>query len=355
MKSTIHVTGRSPVTSLAYILLAVFLLKTSDLAAQAKTLDIYWIDVEGGAATLIVTPAGESVLVDAGQDLERDISRVHHVATKVAGLQAIDHVVATHWHADHYGGIMTLSERIPVKHFYDRGEVPSQLPEDPSFNALMKRYQKMTAGRSIGLRPGSRLPLQPLPDKTPLVLLCLASTGKMIAGSKGGSLNPICSKGNKAARDETDNAKSVVLKLQYGRFAFFDGGDLTQQMEEKLVCPVNRVGTVNLLQIDHHGLDLSNNSVWLRMLHPQVVIVNNGPDKGAEKETMKNLRNLPGLEAIWQVHRNLRAGEAGNTGVEFIANNESDCKAEFIKASVRPDATFTVQIGRRKGREYKGR
>jgi competence protein ComEC len=343
------------VTAVVCILFTFLVLQGAGLAAEGKTLDIYWIDVEGGAATLVVTPAGESVLVDAGQDLERDISRIHHVVTKVAGLQSIDHFVATHWHADHYGGIMTLSERIPVKNFYDRGEVPSQLPEDPSFMSLMPRYQKMTAGKAIGLKPGSRVLLRPLSDKTPLTLLCLASSGKMVAGAKGGPLNSICSKGNEPARDETDNAKSVVLKLQYGSFTFFDGGDLTQQMEERLVCPSNRVGTTTLLQIDHHGLDLSNNSVWLRTLRPQVVIVNNGPDKGAETETLKNLKKLPGLEAIWQVHRNLRGGEQANASAEFIANYESACKAEFIKASVRPDATFTVQIGSRNGREYKTR
>jgi len=340
--------------SFLYLLFLV-LLVNADLNAAPKTLDLYWIDVEGGAATLIVTPDGESVLIDAGQDLERDISRVHHVATKVAGLQSIDHLVATHWHADHYGGIMTLNERIRVRNFYDRGEIPSQLPEDPNFPVLMPRYQKMTAGKAIGLKPGSSLPLRRLSDKTPLTLLCLASSGKTIAGAKDGSLNPICSKGKEPARDDTDNAKSVVLKLQYGAFTFFDGGDLTQQMEERLVCPINRAGTVTLLQIDHHGLDLSNNSVWLRTLRPQVVVVNNGPDKGAEAETMKSLKNLPGVEAIWQVHRNLRAGKLGNTSPEFIANSESTCKAEFIKASVRPDGTFTVQIGSRKGREYKAR
>src|SRR6185436_172540 len=233
------------------------------------------------------------------------------------------------------------------------GEIPPQLPDDPSFPGLMPRSQKMTAGKAVGLKPGSSLPLQRLPDQTPLVLVCLASSGRMVGGSTNGSPNSICSNGKEPAKDDTDNAKSVVLKLQYGKFTFFDGGDLTQQMEERLVCPINRIGTVNLLQIDHHGLDLSNNSVWLRTLRPQVVIVNNGPDKGAETETMKNLKNLPGLEAIWQVHRNLRAGKHGNTRAEFIANSESACKAEFIKASVRPDATFSIQIGSLKGREYK--
>ena len=287
-------------------ILLLFLFVSAELKAEAKTLDLYWIDVEGGAATLIVTPDGESVLIDAGQDLERDVSRIHHVAVKVAGLKAIDHFVTTHWHGDHYGGVMNLSERIPIKRFYDRGEVPAQFPEDPNFPVLMARYQKMTGGKATGLDPGNRVPLRGLSDKTPLELVCLASSGKLIA-AKSGPSNSICSGKKEAPKDDSDNAKSVVLMLRYGKFSFFDGGDLTRQMEEKLVCPINRVGTVDLLQIDHHGLDLSNSPALLRTLNPRVVIVNNGPDKGAENETMKTLKGLPGIETIWQVHRNLQS------------------------------------------------
>jgi len=319
------------------------LLLSSPLSAEPKTLEIYWIDVEGGAATLIVTPAGESVLIDAGQDLERDVSRIHHLATQVAKLKTIDHFVATHWHADHYGGAMMLSERIPIRHFYDRGKVPAELPEDPSFPTLMPRYQRMTRGKAQALRPGRRLMLKQPSDKTALSLLCLASSGEVIQARH--SANPLCTDKLAVSKDESDNALSVVLKLEYGKFSFFDGGDLTLAMEKRLVCPADQIGGIDLMQIDHHGLDQSNHPVLIRSLRPRVVVVNNGPDKGAETRTMQTLKTVPGIEGIWQVHRNLKAGTDGNTDAKRIANHAADCKAEYIKASVEPTGKFTVQIG----------
>src|SRR5437870_6646893 len=89
-------------------LVALFLLALplrSPAADQApRGLDIYFVDTEGGAATLLVTPAGESVLIDCGNPGSRDAGRIHRVATEVAGLKSIDHLILTHWHSDHYGG-----------------------------------------------------------------------------------------------------------------------------------------------------------------------------------------------------------------------------------------------------------
>src|SRR5262245_63480817 len=78
-------------------------------AADPRGLDIHFIDTEGGAATLIVTPAGESVLIDCGNPGSRDAERIHKVAT-AAGLKAIDHLIITHWHSDHYGGVGRLAK-----------------------------------------------------------------------------------------------------------------------------------------------------------------------------------------------------------------------------------------------------
>ena len=147
-------------------------------------------------------------------------------------------------------------------------------------------------------------------------------------------------------RDETDNAKSVVLLMKYGEFTFFDGGDLTLEIEDRLVCPANRVGAVDLYQTDSHGLDVSNNPVLVDSIRPRVVVVNNGPMKGAESNTMRTLKSNAGIETIWQVHRNIRAGPELNTDPRFIANLEATCRAEFIKASVDPTGAFSVQIGK---------
>jgi len=82
-----------------------------------RGLDLYWIDVEGGAATLIVTPRGESILVDSGWPEERDAQRIFRAAQR-AGLTRIDHYLTTHWHLDHWGALGRLVELLPVRRFY---------------------------------------------------------------------------------------------------------------------------------------------------------------------------------------------------------------------------------------------
>jgi len=104
--------------------LTVLLSLASPSVPQPMPLHIYWIDVEGGGATLIVTPAGESILIDAGWNLDRDAARIYDVATKVAGVHEIDYFIATHWHADHYGGAIKLSQRVPIKKFYANYLIP---------------------------------------------------------------------------------------------------------------------------------------------------------------------------------------------------------------------------------------
>src|SRR5262249_28672464 len=112
-------------------------------AARAETrrgLDIHFIDTEGGAATLIVTPAGESVLIDCGNPAPRTAERSHRSATR-AGLEAIDHLITTHWHVHHYGGVAGLARLLPVRRFYDRG-IPDKLTEDPqNFPLLIRAYR----------------------------------------------------------------------------------------------------------------------------------------------------------------------------------------------------------------------
>jgi len=333
----------------------VLLVFGSGVWAQQAPLRLYWVDVEGGGATLIVTPSGESILVDAGENLERDVSRVLHVATKIAGVKQIDHFVATHWHADHYGGAITLSTGMPIKKYYGSDPFPDRVPEDPQFGKLMPAYRDATKGNSIVLKPGDNLSLKQTAGGPPLELKVLAASRMMIGRSKL-PVNPVCSQKSENAADLTENSKSVVLRLTYGRFTFLDAGDLTRAMEEELVCPSNVVGEIDLFQIDHHGLDLSNNPLLIRSIKPRVVVVNNGPQKGAEPNTMKTLFATSSIETVWQLHRNLQPGTQLNTASEFIANLDVDGEADFIQASATPDGKFRVQIGSSgKSRDYKAR
>lgn len=313
-----------------------------------RPLEIYWVDVDGGAATLIVTPGGESILVDAGEDRDSHADRIHRVAGQVAGLTRIDHFVATHWHGDHYAGATRVHQRIPIKNFYDRG-FPSE--SDYASRGDLKRaragiakYRETTRGRSRTLDPGDEIPLRQSEGLPKVGLYCLASAGRFLPTAGNISPNPACHARTSKPPDRTDNGQSVVLLLSYGGFSFLDTGDLTWELEAELVCPVNRVGRVDLFQVSHHGLDSSNNPVLIESIRPRVVVVNNAPNKGAEPETMKTLMGVEGIEAVWQVHRNLRTGPELNTQPRFIANPEGEA-GQFIKASVRADGTFTVQVG----------
>ena len=322
-------------------------------AEKQPELAIYWVDVDGGAATLIVTPAGESILVDAGENKESHAKRIHKVAAGVAGLKQIDYFVATHWHADHYGGVSKLNQLMPIKNFYDHG-----LPNENDFSTkpdlqrekekgLLDIYKKVTKESSVVLNPGDTLPLQQASGGPPISIKCLASAGRFLpetAKETKGLSNSFCKEQKSHPQDLTDNAMSIVLLLTYGQFSFLDPGDLTWQMESQLVCPENNINPVDLFQISHHGLDSSNNPVLIESIKPRVVVINNASKKGAEPNTMKTLQKISTIETIWQIHRNSRTGPELNTKQKYIANSEGETGA-FIKASVHSDGKFSVQIG----------
>lgn len=323
---------------------AAFLLLTTTPGLRAgeadKRLDIYWVDVEGGAATLIVTPAGESVLIDAGNPGGRDAPRVHKVAAEVAKLKKIDHLVVTHFHRDHFGGAAELAALMPIGAAYDNGEFPGGR-ERPD-----KAYLEFKADRRVVLNPGDEVPLKQADGAGKVALRCLAARKQFVAPPAGAKEN--LDAGKKKPEDFSDNANSIVQLLSLGDFQFFDGGDLTWNMEARLVSPVNLPGPVDVMQINHHGLDVSNNPLLCRALAPRVVIMNNGPTKGCGPETFATLKSLDQLESIYQLHKNLRPdGDKNNVADEFIANQPGTdaCQGNYVKVSVDPAGkSYTVSV-----------
>jgi competence protein ComEC len=327
----------------AVLLLALFLSAPS--RAASKTLDIYFIDVEGGAATLIVTPAGESLLIDTGFPGDRDAGRIAHVALEVAGLKQIDHCMITHWHRDHVGGVPTLAKLIPIKNYYDRG-LPQTIAADLQAE-FIEAYKQTTQGNSVTLNPGDEIKLQQSPNHLPSLQVRILAAGGRVLGEQSSSpqIRPCGDNFEALAEDKTDNVNSLGLLFTFGHFKFFDGGDLSWNIENRLACPKNVAGVVDVYQVDHHGMDSSNNPALVRALNPRVAIINDGPRKGGEAATFATLKNLKEIEGIYQLHRNLRTTDKDNTMSGYIANEEENCQGNFIKLSVAPNGkSYTVSI-----------
>ncbi len=344
-------------TSALSSLLLLLLVASLAQAAPPKTLDIYFIDVEGGAATLIVTPLGESLLVDSGFPGDRDAGRIAHVAREIAGLKQIDHYVSTHWHRDHYGGIPKLTQLIPVKRFYDHGLPPG--PADDIQAELIEAYRQTVAGKSITLTAGDSMKLRPTTKYLPPLQVRVLTANGLVVGEQPGTpqVQPCGPNFQSIAEDKTDNYKSLSFLLTFGRFKFFNGGDITWNIENRLVCPKNIPGAVDVYQVNHHGVDNSNNPALVRNLKPRVAIIDNGPRKGAEARTFATLHGTLETEAIYQLHRNVRTTAKDNAPSDYIANEAEECQGEFIKLSVAPNGeSYTVSIPSKQiSRTYKTR
>lgn len=319
--------------------------------SKTKTLDVYWVDSEGGGSTLLVTPNDESVLIDTGNPGGRDPGRIVEAAKK-AGLNRIDYVLITHWHGDHFGGAAEIAQQIPIGTLYERA-IPDGDPDGratSSWPLQSKAYREIQTKRER-LAAGVVIPLKPVAGGPALTIKCLGADKKFVEATEAQKKSPNSRQpsGTAPKEDTTDNANSAVFLVSFGGFRFFDGGDLTWHQEEKLVSPHNLVGAVDVYQTNHHGLDVSNNPLLVQSLEPTVVVMNNGPRKGGQPGSFAAVRSAPSVQALYQVHKSFNAPDA-NGADEFIANMEdlrgadaARCTAHLIKMSVAPDGkSYTI-------------
>jgi competence protein ComEC len=308
--------------------------------ASSRNLEIYWIDAEGGAATLIVAPGGESLLVDTANRTpdNRDAKRIM-AAAQQAGLKQIDILLTTHFHGDHIGAMPALAKMIPIMMYMDHGE--SVEIARPNVAAAYKAYEEQSAGKRKILKPGDRIPLKGVDIQV------LISAGQPIPKAlKGaGAKNAACADFKPhTGEPDPDNDMSVGILLKFGKFHFIDMGDLTWNYEQKLVCPENRIGTVDVFQTSHHGLDRSNSPQFVWAIQPKVAVMNNGPRKGGPASVFGTLRQSPGLQDIWQGHLALGTAKEVNTDEKMIANlgPSAECQGNLLKLSVAPDGKYTM-------------
>jgi competence protein ComEC len=332
------------------------------------TLDVYAVDVEGGKATLVVSPSGESLLIDTGNigdAARRDAGRIMAAASD-AGVTRIDHLVTTHWHRDHIGAMALLARQMPILEFIDHG---ANVQRDELVDAfLLHTYPRLyrTSKHSVA-KAGDAVPVAGLDVRI------VTSGGEVMnaALTGGGTLNPHCSGVNRPAVDRTENFQSIGIHIAFGRFRLLDLGDLTTDKEFDLMCPANRIGTVDLFMVSHHGQASSNSKVLVHAIEPRVAIMNNGTRKGGQPEVMKVLHSSPGLEDLWQLHFSLLSGQEYTAPGLFIANSTDEPPltmpidplpappkgagppppahggtAHWIKVSARRDGSFSVTNGR---------
>ena len=316
-------------------------LSTCPLLAKKRSLQIYFVDVEGGQATLIVSPAGQSLLIDTGWPgfNGRDSDRIV-AAARVAGVKQLDYLLITHYHRDHVGGVAQLADRMKIGTFVDHG--PNQEDSDVTREDYAAYQKVLGRAKHLVLGPGDGLPM------SGITIRALTAAGEHITDPLpgAGEANRYCSSEPAPPDDLTENARSLGILLAYGKFRMLDLGDLTKKKELALVCPNNRVGTVDLYVVTHHGFDQSNAKSIVWALHPRVAIMDNGSHKGGSQVAWQTVHDSPGLQGFWQLHYAIDAGQDHNVPEQFIANVDDKSDGNYIKVMAQADGSFVVTNSR---------
>lgn len=340
--------------TLCFVLSALFVLAQT----PARQLRIFVIDVEGGGATLVISPSGQSMLIDSGSPgdaAKRDSSRIAD-AMHAAGLSKIDYLFTTHYDGDHVGGAPAANAVAHFDRFFDHGEMDPKWEQNRGIEERYAAYLDIAKGKRTIVKPGDAIPFG---DARVDVV---ASNGAVIAKpiNGGGQQNPFCKDAQTQPPNTTENHQTAGVLISYRRFTFLDVGDLTWDKEMDLACPTNKLGRVSLMLATHHGFfnDQSGAGALLWAIQPQVVIANNGPRKGMGVPAFERIQKIKNLEGLWQSHLALASDKDHNTSDDLIANPEAsaDCKGHAITVDANADGSFLVTNTRNNvSKTYRGR
>ncbi len=309
-------------------------------ASAPDRLKVYFVDVEGGQATLFVTPDGRSLLVDTGWpgNNGRDADRIA-AAAKLAGVTKLNYVLITHFHTDHVGGVPQLVARLPVGTFVDHG--PNRELDGGITAQGYAAYEKVlgaSGAKHVVAHPGQELSIGGMSLKV------ISADGQLLEAPLPGAGQPngSCAASETRPADQTENSRSLGVEITYGRLKFLDLGDLTWDKEMQLMCPNNKLGHVDVYIVSHHGWYQSSSPALVHAIHPRVAIMDNGETKGGSVPTMQTLSRSPALETLWQLHYSAEGGAGHNTASQYIANLQGSDPGNYLQLIASPNGSFSV-------------
>jgi hypothetical protein len=157
-----------------------------------------------------------------------------------------------------------------------------------------------------------------------------------------GEENSNCRNAEQFPADQTENARSLGTLITFGRLRILDLGDLTRDKEMQLMCPVNKLGKIDVYIVSHHGWSQSGSPAFVNGIAPRVAIMDNGAKKGGSPPAWDVIEKSPRLEQLWQVHFSQEGGAAHNVPAQFIANPEGPDAANHLELTAWPDGSFDV-------------
>lgn len=346
--------------------LAPLTLRAQTKPVPSKDLRIVTVDADGGAAVLIMTPEGKSLLIDTGWPVghgaprptaggasaatpaaavQSDADRIA-AAAETLGVKKIDYLLITHYHVDHIGGIQALLAKLPVGTIIDHGPNRETVLPDLSSReatispaALYPGYLKAITGYPVTVpKVGDKL------DVGSLHIEFVTSDGDVLHSPLPGAGQPnsaCAGVPQKGPNGGEENVRSLGMVMTFGKTSILYLGDLTWNKEIELLCPVNKIGKVDVYFVTGHGMDISSAPPTVA-LDSTVAVMQNGSRKGGDEAVIKTVDSFPDMKGFWRLHYSTRYPDM-NGDPNYIANPDGPTDDGFpIDLDITPKGQITV-------------